>query len=99
MAESGEGYSGSDVTGEVLRLIAAALIGAAVGAAVGLLFAPKPGRELREDLKTKADEAKGLVSEKAAAAKAKAAEVAQTVKEKTASLKREEEPEAEAADA
>lgn len=35
----------------------AAFIGGAIGAAAALLFAPKPGRELRRELKEKADEA------------------------------------------
>lgn len=34
------------------------LFGALAGAVAGLLFAPKPGRELRGDIKEKADEAR-----------------------------------------
>ena len=32
------------------------VLGAAVGAGLGLLFAPKPGKELRKDLKNKMEE-------------------------------------------
>ena len=35
------------------------LFGAVVGAAIGFLYAPKPGRETRELLKHKAEEAVG----------------------------------------
>ncbi len=34
------------------------LLGALAGAAAGILFAPKPGRELRGDLRDKADDAR-----------------------------------------
>lgn len=37
-------------------IVIAAVAGGLVGAVVGLLLAPKPGRELRRDLSTKAKE-------------------------------------------
>ena len=48
------------------------LFGAAVGVAIGFLYAPKPGKETRELLKHKAEEA----SEKAAEVTEKAKEAA-----------------------
>ena len=39
------------------------LIGLGVGAAVGLLLAPKTGRQLRKDLRRSYDDALGTVSE------------------------------------
>lgn len=41
-----------------------AVVGAAVGAVVGILTAPKSGKETREDIKTKASEAKDKAGEK-----------------------------------
>ncbi|WP_169306644.1 YtxH domain-containing protein [Cohnella pontilimi] len=50
-------------------LLKGILIGGAVGAAAGLLFAPKPGRELRSDLKNRYSDVsvktKGMVSDMA----------------------------------
>jgi gas vesicle protein len=37
-------------------LLIGLLIGGAIGALAGLLFAPKSGRELRQDIKSKSDE-------------------------------------------
>ncbi len=39
-----------------VRIGEAFLIGGAVGAATGILFAPKPGKEIRADIKEKKDE-------------------------------------------
>ena len=47
--------------------------GAIIGAAAGLLFAPKPGTELREDLTDKFKELKGKTEEWVAEQKAKRA--------------------------
>ena len=41
------------------------LAGMGIGAAVGLLFAPRSGRETREYLRERAEEGKGYVSKKA----------------------------------
>jgi gas vesicle protein len=49
------------------------ILGVVIGAAVGLLYAPKPGAETRQMLKEKAD-----------AARARAAELAQKAKEAAA---------------
>jgi gas vesicle protein len=35
------------------------IIGAAIGTVAGVLFAPKPGKETREELKKRADQKKG----------------------------------------
>ncbi len=40
----------------VTGLAIGVIVGAAAGAIVGLLYAPRPGREIREMLKTKADD-------------------------------------------
>jgi len=64
--------------GELGRLFAAALIGGVIGAAVGLILAPKAGAELRVELKDKA----GLAVEKAHGVQAKAKDLVQAAKEK-----------------
>jgi gas vesicle protein len=60
----------------------AGVIGAAVGALIGLLFAPKPGRELRGDVASAAVTAKG----KAAQAGSKIAEQAGVLGRRTREL-------------
>lgn len=54
---------------------AGALIGAAVGAVAALLYAPKSGKETREDLKAKANEMKDQANVAADKAAKKASEV------------------------
>ena len=58
------------------------LFGAVVGAAIGFLYAPKPGRETRELLKHKAEEAKEKASEVAEKAKEAAVKAEKRVEEK-----------------
>jgi gas vesicle protein len=53
--ESSEGSSGTSV--------AFLLIGLGVGAAIGLLLAPKTGRQLRKDLRRSYDDARDTVSD------------------------------------
>ncbi len=65
-------------SGELGRLFAAALIGGVIGAAVGLLLAPKAGAELRIDLKDKA----GVAAQKAHGIQAKAKDMVQAAKQK-----------------
>lgn len=50
--------------------------GVAVGAVAGLLLAPKPGKETRQDIKKKAKEVSGAIKDKTT-------EVVDTVKEKS----------------
>lgn len=45
-------------------LVAGFALGAITGAIIGLLFAPKAGRELRKDIKEKSSEYFGLAKEK-----------------------------------
>ena len=41
------------------------LAGLGVGAAIGVLYAPKPGRELRDEIVTAAEEGRDVVQERA----------------------------------
>lgn len=50
------------------------LVGAAVGLAIGFLFAPRPGKETRQIIKDKAKEVVEKVKEKAAGLRGKGAE-------------------------
>jgi gas vesicle protein len=50
-------------SGTVGTAVTFLLIGLGVGAALGLLFAPKPGRQLRKDLRRSYDEALDTVSD------------------------------------
>ena len=47
----------------VMYLLAGVGLGAIIGAAAGLLFAPKPGSELRADIGDKFNELKGKTGE------------------------------------
>jgi gas vesicle protein len=47
----------------VMYLLAGVGLGAIIGAAAGLLFAPKPGAELRTDIGDKFKELKGKTNE------------------------------------
>ena len=58
------------------------LIGAAVGVAIGFLYAPKPGSETRELLKHKAEEVREKAGEVAEKAKEAAAEARKRVEGK-----------------
>lgn len=58
------------------------ILGAAAGAVIGLLYAPKPGRETRTLLKERAEEAREKASEAAEKAKEAAARAEKRVEEK-----------------
>lgn len=60
-----------DEASAVLYLLAGVGLGAIIGAAAGLLFAPKPGAELRSDLGDKFNELKGKTNEWVAEQRAK----------------------------
>jgi gas vesicle protein len=55
----------------VMYLLAGVGLGAIIGAAAGLLFAPKPGTELRQDIGDKFKELKGKTNEWVAEQRAK----------------------------
>ncbi|MFQ6098114.1 MAG: YtxH domain-containing protein [Armatimonadota bacterium] len=70
-----------------LTMLAAGALGFLVGAAVGILFAPKSGAETREELKQKAVELKEKAAESAATVAARAKELAAEVKARAPTLK------------
>jgi gas vesicle protein len=57
------------------------LAGLGVGAAVGVLYAPKPGSETRETLRSKAGEGREFVSERARKAREQASDLVDRGKE------------------
>lgn len=61
----------NDEKNVMLYMLAGVGLGALIGAAAGLLFAPKPGTETREDLSNKFKELKGKTEEWIAEQKAK----------------------------
>ncbi len=63
-----------------------ALVGGIVGAATGLLLAPKAGRELRGDVATQAVNLKDKTAELSATAKEKTSKISSTTAEKTSQL-------------
>lgn len=66
------------------KLAVGAVIGAAAGVALGILTAPKSGKETREDLKRKAEEAKDKANATRDDLIFKAEEVADDVRVKAA---------------
>lgn len=68
-------------------LVKGVVIGGLIGAAIGLLFAPKPGKETREDIARKADEllTKAKEEYEKAAEKSKSLYEAATIRLKEAS--------------
>jgi gas vesicle protein len=57
------GLSNNDDNNALIYILAGVGLGAIIGAAAGLLFAPKAGNELREDLTEKFAELKGKTEE------------------------------------
>ncbi len=53
----------NDEKNVLLYMLAGVGLGALIGAAAGLLFAPKPGAEMREDIADKFRELKGKTEE------------------------------------
>ncbi|MGQ9730869.1 MAG: YtxH domain-containing protein [Candidatus Zipacnadales bacterium] len=76
--EHGSGGMGT----ELAHLLLAGIIGVLVGAGLGLLLAPKPGAELRADLKAQASTA----AEKAQVVQEKARELVEAAKQKISEL-------------
>lgn len=68
--------SDSDDKSALVYLLAGFGLGALVGAAAGILFAPKAGHETREQLGSKIKEIKGKTSDWVAEQKAKRAAIA-----------------------
>lgn len=64
---------GSDEKNSLVYLLAGFGLGAIVGAAAGVLFAPKPGSQVREEIGHKYSELKGRTEEWVAEQKAKRA--------------------------
>ncbi len=63
--------SDQDDKNVMIYMLAGVGLGAIIGAAAGLLFAPKPGAEIREDLGEKVKELKGKTEEWISEQKAK----------------------------
>ena len=57
------GLSNNDDNNALIYMLAGVGLGAIIGAAAGLLFAPKAGTELRGDLSDKLSELKGKTEE------------------------------------
>ena len=75
-----------DNSGMLKGLIIGVLAGGAVGALVALLYAPKSGRELRADIKEKADGLMDGAEEYLSAAKSKAGEIVSDAKKRSDQL-------------
>jgi gas vesicle protein len=67
------GLSNNDDNNALIYMLAGVGLGAIIGAAAGLLFAPKAGTELREDLSDRFHELKGKTEEWVAEQRAKRA--------------------------
>ncbi len=72
--------------GMLKGLVIGLLAGGAIGAVVALLYAPKSGRELRADLKEKADEFRDDAEEYLSTARTKAGDLVSEAKKRSESL-------------
>ena len=72
--------------GMVKGLVIGLLAGGAIGAIVALLYAPKSGKELRADIREKADGLVGGADEYLHAMKAKAGEIVSEAKQRSEQL-------------
>lgn len=70
----------------VKGLVIGFLAGGAIGAALALLYAPKSGKELRADLRTKADDLMADADTYVEAAKARAGEIVSEARRRSESL-------------
>jgi gas vesicle protein len=70
----------------VKGLVIGFLAGGAIGAALALLYAPKSGKELRADLRTKADDLMTDADTYVEAAKARAGEIVSEARRRSESL-------------
>ncbi|GIV01285.1 MAG: hypothetical protein KatS3mg015_0115 [Fimbriimonadales bacterium] len=75
MSNNGNG----DQSSAMLYFLAGVGVGALIGAAAGLLMAPKPGAETRQDLSQKFDELKAKVQEYIREKRKKAEKIAEQV--------------------
>lgn len=71
----------NDDSNVMLYMLAGVGLGAIIGAAAGLLFAPKAGTEIRDDLSDKFKELKGKTEEWVAEQKAKRTPIGQAAEE------------------
>lgn len=78
-------YRSSDTSGAGSFLLGA-LVGGVIGAAAALVFAPKTGSEMRQDLTSQASQLKSKSIEISTVAKEKASELSAVAKEKTGEL-------------
>ena len=63
-----------------------AIVGALAGAAIALLYAPKPGTALRQDVATQAETLKNKSVELSSVAKEKTAQLSSQIKEQSSQL-------------
>ncbi|HUI64673.1 MAG TPA: YtxH domain-containing protein [Bacteroidota bacterium] len=75
-----------DNNGMLKGLVIGVLAGGAIGALIALLYAPKSGRELRADIKEKADGLMDGAEEYLSAAKSKAGEIVSEAKKRSDQL-------------
>lgn len=71
----------NDDSNVMLYMLAGVGLGAIIGAAAGLLFAPKAGNEIRDDLTDKFKELKGKTEEWVAEQKSKRTAIGQAAEE------------------
>ena len=70
------------------KFVLGAAVGATLGAVAGVLFAPKSGKETREDIKNKANDAKDFTVDKASEVKEFAVNKTNEVKKSAKKVKK-----------